>query len=204
MRDMEIRGVGNILGPEQHGTMMSVGYDTYMQLLEEAIAAGLGQEVQTREETVVDLPVAAMLPDEWFEEPGDKMVQYRRLAQVQTSRELELLSDEWRDRFGPPTPQVRNLLRLVSIKVKGTDLHIASIKAEMGKVRVSLTLARSVWAELQMNIPGLARWKWAEGELGLDRAHLAAEEILASVEKLIEALNQVQQTLAKAGSSARA
>lgn len=199
LRDMEIRGVGNILGPEQHGTMMTVGYDTYMQLLEEAIAAGLGQEVQHREETVVDLPVAALLPDEWFEDPADKMVQYRRLAQVQTMRELDLLSDEWRDRFGAPNPQVRNLLRLVAIKIKGTDLNIASIKAENGKVRVAASLVRSVWAELQMNVPGLARWQWAEGELALDKSKLAAEEQVASVEKLLEALGQVQLTLAKAG-----
>ncbi|MBM3274352.1 MAG: hypothetical protein FJZ00_04325 [Candidatus Sericytochromatia bacterium] len=188
LRDLEIRGVGNILGPEQHGNMMSIGYDTYMQLLEEAIAAGLGQEVQPREDAVVDLPVAALLPDEWFEEPADKMVQYRRLAQVQTLRELELLMDEWRDRFGQFGLPVKNLLRLVAIKIKATDLRIPAIKAESGKVRVGIALARSVWAELQMNVPGLARWQWADGDLALDRSKLAPEEQLASVEKLVDSL----------------
>ncbi len=218
LRDMEIRGVGNILGPEQHGQMMAVGYDTYMQLLEEAIAAGLGQEVTPHEEAVVDLPVTAYLPDDWFAspesqmpgeptaqkdssrpiEPGsvaalgdaisDKMVQYRRLAGVASLRELELLTEEWRDRYGPPPSAVRNLLRMVAVKLKATDLHIASIKSERGKLRVALPLARSVWAEIQLSNPALSRWQWAEAELALDRSKLAAEEQLKAVEKLLDAL----------------
>ncbi|MBM3266779.1 MAG: transcription-repair coupling factor [Candidatus Sericytochromatia bacterium] len=190
LRDLEIRGVGNILGPEQHGQMMSVGYDTYMQLLEEAIAAGFGQDIQPREEAVVDLPVAALLPDDWFEDPADKMVQYRRLAQVQTERELELLSEEWRDRFGQFGVPVKNLLRLVAVKLRATDLRIGHVKSETGRVRVGARIARSGWAELQLEVPGLARWQWAEAELSMDRSRLAPEEQLAAVEKLLEALSR--------------
>ncbi len=217
LRDMEIRGVGNILGPEQHGQVMAVGYDTYMQLLEEAVAAGLGQEVTPHAEATVDLPVTAYLPDDWFASPetragstaqsgaspsapsegevalgdalSDKMVQYRRLAGVASLRELELLTEDWRDRYGPPPPAVRNLLRMVGVKLKATDLHIASIKSERGKVRVALALARSAWAEIQLANPVLSRWQWAEAELALDRSKLAAEEQLKAVEKLLDALS---------------
>jgi transcription-repair coupling factor (superfamily II helicase) len=217
LRDLEIRGVGNILGPEQHGQMMSVGYDTYMQLLEEAIAAGFGHEVQPREEAVVDLPVAALLPDDWFQgprgagpdpargetttSPADKIVQYRRLAQVQSPRELEMLSEEWRDRFGQFPLPVRNLLRLVSVKLRATDLHIGSIKPETGKLRVAMPIPRSAWAELQLEVPGLARWQWGEAHLSLDRSNLAPEEQLVAVEKLLDAL--VRLPAAAAGAGAR-
>ncbi|MBU6430253.1 MAG: hypothetical protein KGR26_14655, partial [Cyanobacteria bacterium REEB65] len=139
-------------------------------------------------EAAVDLPVAALLPDEWFEDPSDKMVQYRRLAGVQSQRELELLGEEWRDRFGAFPTGVRNLLRLVKAKLKATDLHVVSIKCERGKVRVGVALARSTWAEIQLNHPALGRWQWAEGELALDSARLASEEQLNSVEKLLDAL----------------
>ncbi|MBI6546889.1 MAG: transcription-repair coupling factor [Cyanobacteria bacterium NC_groundwater_1444_Ag_S-0.65um_54_12] len=195
LRDMEIRGVGNILGPEQHGQLLSVGYDTYMQLLEEAIAAGLGQEVAPREAAAIDLPVAAFLPDDWFETPGDKMVQYRRLAQVASLHELELLTAEWRDRFGLPAVPARNLLRLVALKLKATDLHIAAIKTDQGKVRVILQLARALWADLQLSTPALAHWQWSESELVLSRRRLAVEEQLSSLEKLVDALGNLSKLL---------
>ncbi|MEB3298418.1 MAG: transcription-repair coupling factor [Candidatus Sericytochromatia bacterium] len=190
LRDMEIRGVGNILGAEQHGQMLTVGYDTYMQLLEEAIAEGLGDPLTPRSEAVVDLQVAAMLPDDWFEDPDDKMLQYRRLAQVGSLRELELLTEEWKDRFGPPTPTVRNLLRLVGLKLRATDLRIPAIKAEKGKVKVAISVPRPIWSDIQMQVPALAHWQWAAEELILDRKGMVPDEHLVACERLLEALTR--------------
>lgn len=188
LRDMEIRGVGNILGAEQHGQMMTVGYDTYMQLLEEAIAEGLGDPIAAQVETVVDLQVSAMLPDDWFEDPDDKMMQYRRLAQVGSVRELELLTEEWRDRFGMPTAPVRNLLKLVGLKLRATEMRIPSIKAEKGKVRVALAMPRPLWSDIQMQVPALAHWQWQADELVLDRKGSVPDEHLLACERLLEAV----------------
>jgi transcription-repair coupling factor (superfamily II helicase) len=188
LRDMEIRGVGNILGAEQHGQMMTVGYDTYMQLLEEAIAEGLGDPIAPQVETVVDLQVSAMLPDDWFEDPDDKMMQYRRLAQVGSMRELELLTEEWRDRFGVPTAPVRNLLKLVGLKLRATEMRIPTIKAEKGKVRVALAMPRPLWSDIQMQVPALAHWQWQADELILDRKGSVPDEHLLACERLLEAV----------------
>jgi len=195
LRDMEIRGVGNILGAEQHGQMLTVGYDLYMQLLEEAVAELQGQEVDSeRQPTVVDLNVAAYLPDEWFEgDPHQKMEQYKRLAGVVTARELELLGEEWRDRFGAAPQPVKNLLRVVALRLKATDLGIPTIRSDAKSVRVALSIPRARWADLSFGKAPLTRWHWTEGELSASREGMLAEDQLSLVEKLLAALSEASQ-----------
>lgn len=82
MRDVEIRGVGNILGTKQHGHMVNVGFDTYCQLLEETIQELQGQVVDKTNPTIVDINVTAYIPDEWVGSADQKMIEYKRLADV--------------------------------------------------------------------------------------------------------------------------
>ncbi len=186
LRDMEIRGVGNILGPEQSGNMLAVGYETFMQLLEEAVQEAQGEEVVTaREEALIDLNVAAYLPDDWFESPARKMEEYKRLAAVASLKELELLGADWRDRFGPPPPPVKNLLRVVSLKLKATEVGVSTVRSDAKLIRVAIALPRSRWADLSLKTPGLSRWNWAEGELTLGRD---GQDLLVAVDKLLDAL----------------
>ncbi|HEY9898620.1 MAG TPA: transcription-repair coupling factor [Pantanalinema sp.] len=189
LRDMEIRGVGNILGGEQHGQMITVGYDLYMQLLEEAVAELQGQEVVSdHQQAVIDLSVAAYLPDDWFLEPGQKMDQYKRLAGVASARELELLGSEWRDRFGAPPQPVRNLVRVVGLRLTASELGVAAVRSDAKTIRVQLGLSRSAWADLTLGKPGLARWHWGESELTCGREGLTAEDQISAVEKLLTAI----------------
>lgn len=194
LRDMEIRGVGNLLGAEQHGQMLTVGYDLYMQLLEEAVAELQGQEVEeSHPQAVIDLNLAAYLPDEWFLEPRDKMDQYKRLAGVTTARELSLLGDEWRDRFGVPTQPVKNLLRIVSLRLKATELGVTTIRSDAKVVRVVLGMARSRWADLSLGKSSLTRWHWSEQELTTSREGMLAEDQLTAVEKLLAVLAEAAE-----------
>ena len=189
LRDMEIRGVGNILGAEQHGQMISVGFDLYMQLLEEAVAEMQGQAVsESQTPTVVDVAVAAYLSDDWFADPAFKMEQYKRLASVVSERELEMLGAEWRDRYGPPPTPVRNLLRIVALRIRATPLGIQAIRHDGKVLRVQHPVSRARWADLSLSGGHVSRWKWGEHELTLERDRMGGDDALSAAEKLVSAM----------------
>ncbi|MFP5504174.1 MAG: transcription-repair coupling factor, partial [Candidatus Sericytochromatia bacterium] len=189
MRDLEIRGVGNLLGPEQHGHMVSVGFDFFTQMLEEAIEEARGQAVEAAPEAAtVDLHVNAFIPEDWLGEGGDKMAQYKRLAGVTTEKELEILESEWRDRFGPPPASVKNLLRIVKIKLIATDLGVAAIRSDAKLIRVQGSVPGSAFYKCQAQDKGLIGWNWTANELTVNRERMLPDEQLASVERLLSAL----------------
>ncbi len=189
LRDLEIRGVGNLLGPEQHGHMISVGFDLYSRLLEEAIEEAQGHEVApAAEATTVDLHVSAFIPDDWLGEGGDKMAQYRRLAGITSERELEILAAEWKDRFGPAPTSVRNLLRVVKVKIQATELGIAAIRSDTKFIRVQGAIPPSAFYKAQAADKGLVNWKFTPAELQLDRTRLLPEDQLNALERLLKPL----------------
>lgn len=193
MRDLEIRGVGNLLGPEQHGHMISVGFDTYTQMLEEAVEAARGEEVSTSvEATTVDLHVAAYLPDDYLGEATDKMAQYRRLAGVSSAKELAMVESEWKDRFGPIPPTVRNLLRVVGIKLQATELGLGAVRSDAKHVhlvpRDKDGVSAGAFYKAQAKDKALLAWQWSPGAISLNRERLRPEEQLTAVERLLEAL----------------
>jgi transcription-repair coupling factor (superfamily II helicase) len=166
--------------------MLAVGYETFMQLLEEAVQEAQGEEVVApREEALIDLNVSAFLPDDWFEAPSGKMDEYKRLAAVSSLKELELLGADWRDRFGPPPAPVKNLLRVVSLKLKAGEVGVSTVRSDAKLIRAAVSLPRSRWADLSLRTPGLSRWNWAEGELTLARD---GQDMLTAVDKLLDAL----------------
>jgi transcription-repair coupling factor (superfamily II helicase) len=120
LRDLEIRGAGNLLGAEQHGFAAAVGFDLYCQLLAEAVKEERGQPPAPRPEVSLDLPVEAFLPEDWVPSLNQRIELYRRLAAVGSEGALEDLAVEMRDRFGAAfPPPVYNLYRLIRIKLLG-------------------------------------------------------------------------------------
>ena len=117
MRDLEIRGVGNILGSEQHGHMISVGFDVYCDLLEDAIKELQGEKVQRKETPVVDINITAYIPDDYVGSKEQKMIEYKRLADVQSIRELDILKNEWEDRFGKLPDSVVPLFNIIKLRL---------------------------------------------------------------------------------------
>ncbi len=136
LRDLEIRGAGNLLGAEQHGFVNAVGLNLYTKMLKQTVAAMLGQ--QSKEdlppeqalETVVDLPLAAYIPDEYVGGVGTKMKLYQRAAALKARAETESFAEELRDRFGPPPPAVKNLLFLLRLRARAADNGILSLAFE--------------------------------------------------------------------------
>ena len=125
MRDLEIRGAGNLLGAAQSGSMHAVGMDLYGQLLQEAVAElflGMGDEPPESnpapvELPRVELPFNASIPEEYLPHMSTRLSIYQRLARIQRHEEVKELGEELRDRFGPPPPEVENLLALVDLRL---------------------------------------------------------------------------------------
>ena len=107
--DMEIRGAGNLLGPDQSGSIAAIGFDLYTQLLEEAVAEMRGEPVQTKVEPEVTLPLAALIPEEYVPDVHQRLVLYKRFSQAQTPDDLQDLRAELVDRFGELPDEVDHL-----------------------------------------------------------------------------------------------
>ena len=153
MRDVEIRGVGNILGTKQHGHMVNVGFDTYCQLLEETVQELQGQVVQKAEPTIVDINVTAFIPDEWVGSAEQKMIEYKRLADVKSDVELDYITEEWKDRFAKPPESVENLIKLIRIRLAATDVRISLIRETEDNIRIYTPYSQPEWKIIQRTLP---------------------------------------------------
>ena len=136
MRDVEIRGVGNILGTKQHGHMINVGFDNYCQLLEETVNELKGEKVKANKPTIVDINITAYIPDEWVGSGEQKMIEYKRLSDVKNETELDYIISEWKDRFSRIPEEVENLIKLIKIRLLATDCGITIIREAGNDIRV--------------------------------------------------------------------
>ena len=137
LRDLEIRGTGNILGPEQHGHIVTVGYELYCKLLEEAVLALKGEKVEETLETRISVPVEAYLPDDYVPDSRQKIGIYKKIAGLKDDTALNGLREELRDRYGPIPEPTEMLLEIASIKQLSQNLGIAAIVA--GKEQIKVT-----------------------------------------------------------------
>ena len=132
MRDLEIRGAGNLLGAEQSGHMVDVGYDMYMKLLNEAVLEARGIEVPTRAECSADLAVAANIPENYIPSSEQRMDIYRRIALIRTESDADDLTDELLDRFGDPPPGVNALIHVALLRGEAGAAGITDITQKAG------------------------------------------------------------------------
>lgn len=137
MKDMEIRGAGNLLGKEQSGDIYSVGFDLYLRLLEEAVERLQNAGYEPETEPVVELEYTGFIPDSYIRVAETKMEVYKKIAAVRTADELDRLYAEMADRFGPVPEEAESLLSLAEIKIICTRLAIASLKERGGIVRIT-------------------------------------------------------------------
>ena len=140
-RDMEIRGAGNVLGPEQSGHVAAVGFELYCRLLAEAVAEIKGEDSGEAVEPTLSLPRAGAVPTDYLPSPTQRLEIYARLGRVRTLSALDALSQEVLDRYGPPPPPVEALFDAVSVRLAARRLVIEAVEDSDG--RVTLTLAPS-------------------------------------------------------------
>ena len=138
MRDLEIRGAGNILGAEQSGHMMSVGYDMYLKLLEEAVHESKGEKVAVKPDCSADLAISANIPASYVENQEQRMDLYRRIAHIRTEEDADDMVDELIDRFGDPPREVNALIHVALLRGEAADTGITEITEKDGKLIFTL------------------------------------------------------------------
>ena len=154
LRDLEIRGAGNLLGKKQHGHMAAVGYELYCKMLNDAVRKLKGVQVRERFETNVDLDVAAYIPPSYIMNETQKLEIYKRIAAIETDTECEEVKEELLDRFGEIPKSVDNLLRIVLIKIAANKLFITEIRGKTGSLSFRMKPDAPIHVEC---IPGMLK-----------------------------------------------
>ncbi len=138
MRDLEIRGAGNILGAEQHGHMEAVGYDLYCKMLNEAVLIMKGEREDEEDyETAIDVKADAYIPTSYIRNELQKLNMYKKISLIENRAEYEDMEDELLDRFGEPPRAVQNLLRIALIKAAAHTAQITEIKGDRQRLKIS-------------------------------------------------------------------
>jgi transcription-repair coupling factor (superfamily II helicase) len=146
MRDLEIRGAGNLLGDEQSGQVAAVGFEMYAQLLEEAVAEQRGEPPATQPPVRLEIPVTAYIPPEYIAYEATKIDAHRRIARATDPRALAEVRAELTDRFGVPPEPVESLLALQSIRLKAATLGAAAVVYRGGRLQVEGLRLDDEWA----------------------------------------------------------
>ncbi len=144
LKDLEIRGAGNLLGREQHGDILAVGLDMYLKLLDQAVGELAEQKREEPPEVYLELEYSGFIPDSYIAEAMAKMEMYKKIASIAGEPELEAVERELEDRFGPPPEEVRSLFGIAEIRVLCRRLYISSLKEAKGLARVEFSRVAQV------------------------------------------------------------
>lgn len=191
MRDLEIRGAGNILGHEQHGHMMTVGYDMYCKLLDQTVREIRGLPVEEKVETLLDIKVDAYIPKAYIRDEKQKVEVYKKIASIESEKDYSDVLEEIMDRFGEPADPVLNLLVLAYIKHLCQRLGIAGIEQKNNIIRVRFTekapLRPEAAARLLNEYPGKIKFEaTACPSFTFKTADMDFEKLLALIKAVLE------------------
>ncbi|MBS6194047.1 MAG: transcription-repair coupling factor [Clostridiales bacterium] len=138
MRDLELRGAGNLLGAEQHGHMEAVGYDLYCKMLNEAVQEAKGVAVKEKFETMIDINVNAYIPEKYIPNEYLKLDIYKRIAGIESQEEYEDMLEELLDRFGELPKTVQNLLAIANLKALAHRIYLTEVKQMGEELRLTM------------------------------------------------------------------
>ena len=204
MRDLEIRGAGNLLGPEQSGYLMSVGYDLYLKLLEEAVLEERGEERRIETECAADLTVNAHIPDRYVPSPEQRMDLYRRIAAIRTDEDASDLLDEMLDRYGEAPKSVLALLDVALLRAAAAVAGVCDISQKGSLLRFQLGIFRP---EALVAVCGLAKYRQrltlAAGEVpALTLKLRPGEDVLEAARTLVEDLKLASEAAGRSAAPA--
>jgi transcription-repair coupling factor (superfamily II helicase) len=195
MRDLEIRGAGNLLGAAQSGFIGAVGFDTYVQLLAEAVAQRTGRRDQAAaaaesREAVIDVKLDAYVPDDYIPQVSQKIAIYQQLAAARTLERVEDAVASVRDRFGPPPPQFDALVEITRLRVLA--LRVGVTRVVINEQRLTLGVGTGFRLD-PAAIPRLQsltknKFRFGEGKITIDLPARSAAEQLPTLHALLEAL----------------
>lgn len=195
-RDMEIRGVGNLLGAEQSGQMEAIGFDLYMEMLEESLREIRGQEIPQVDDTQIDLNLTAFIPADYIPDLDQKMSAYRAIAATKSKQELNQIAAEWSDRYGPIPTAAHQLLRVMELKHLAKKLGVSRIKPESKQhVILETPMEEPAWNLLVANLPEHLRPRFVYSPGKVTVRGLGVLSANQQLENLINALSKMQGAL---------
>ncbi|MEG4054584.1 MULTISPECIES: transcription-repair coupling factor [unclassified Microcoleus] len=199
VRDMEIRGSGDVLGTEQSGQMEAIGFDLYAEMLEEAIREIKGQEIPKVEDAQIDLTLTAFIPADYIADLDQKMSAYRSVASANTPEELQQIQADWCDRYGPIPLPAQQLIRVVELKQIAKKIGFSRIKPENKQnIVLETAMEEPAWNLLKGNLPEhlRSRFVYSKGKVTIrGMAVLTAQKQL---DNLIDWLGKMQGALPEA------
>jgi transcription-repair coupling factor (superfamily II helicase) len=135
LKDLEIRGAGNLLGTQQSGYIRAVGFDMYVHMLEQAVAELKGMDIREKTRPEIGIRLNAFIPDDYIEDMMLRLSVYRKISAARNEGDLDGISEEMADRFGPPPEPFLNLLRVMGLSLRAAGLSITCVKLVGGKIR---------------------------------------------------------------------
>jgi transcription-repair coupling factor (superfamily II helicase) len=199
MRDMEIRGVGNLLGAEQSGQINTIGFDLYMEMLQEAIAEIRGSEIPEVDDTQIDLPITAFIPAEYIPDGDRKMSAYRAVSSVTSRRELAEIIEDWQDCYGNVPAPAMQLLKVMELKLIAKRIGFSRIKPE-GKQHVVLEskMEEPAWKLLHECLPSHLQSRFVYSQGNVTVRGLGSLSHDKQLDSLIEWLDKMHLSKAEA------
>lgn len=195
MKDLEIRGAGNMLGGEQSGHIEAIGYDMYIKMLEEAVAELKGEEVPSEVEITLDLGVTAVIPEYYIKDPDLRLNIYRKIAAARESGQIIRLKDELKDRFGALPQETQRLIEIMELKTIAKRLSVTAIYNKAGKIKILFAPETPVAPEMLFSLyeKGGDPVKFLpEGGIELDLSGKGWGEVF---KKVMEVLNRLAAML---------
>ncbi len=193
LRDMEIRGAGNLLGTEQHGHMDAVGYDLYIKLLNQAVLEEKGEAPKPEAECTISVNFDAYIPDKYVPYPSQRMEMYKKIAMIDTAQDKDDILDEMLDRFGDIPKATENLLDIALIRSLGKKCRMKQIRQESDYIQFyPEKLEFDIWAELSEQTPGRLRIAM-NGEPHINLKLKSGENILPFIYKMFEKYMEIAQ-----------
>ena len=155
MRDLELRGAGNMLGAEQHGHLDAVGYDLYIKLLNEAVLEEKGEKIEEKQECLVNLNYNAFIPEKYVTFSSQRMGLYKRIALIDNEYDRLDIMDEMIDRYGDMPKPAENLLMIALIRANALKCKITAISQEGSEFRIAPShIDIDIWSEVEESFDG--------------------------------------------------
>jgi len=192
MRDLEIRGAGNLLGAAQSGFIGAVGFETYCELLAEAISARRGRQVEApeRKEAVIDVKLDAYIPTDYIPQVSQKIGAYQQLANARTQAEVDELAAGLRDRFGPLPEPLENLVEVTRLRATALEKGVTRVVVDAGRLTLGVGSGFEIAPTAVSKLQSLTknRFRFGDGRILVDLPDRKPAEHLPLLRALLEAL----------------
>jgi transcription-repair coupling factor (superfamily II helicase) len=191
LRDLEIRGAGNMLGAEQSGHIEAIGFDMYMDMLKNTVAELKGEKVPSNIEPAINLGITAMIPEGYIEDPDLRLSVYRKIASAKDIGALRNMSDELRDRFGRLPGKTERLIEIMELKVMAKNLYITKMDNFLGRIKIYFSAETPVKPERMLSLYRDGREYLSflpEGGIELDLRKKSWNEIVVVLKDILEEL----------------